>query len=733
MLSGVFLGSCLYLGAPPDAAEALAPRTEARKDALAQYGAAIWNARRDRLLSAAKGFEDAAKQDPAATAPKKELVRLYVQLGRDLDAIRVGRQVLAADPHDADTAHLLARLLFDAGEHKEAIATAKLAAASPRLSERPDKALAIYRDLATLCDRSGDPAAAEASLRQAVRLLTEDRKAVLASGLYSPRELAGELADTYERLGKLLVKQAKFDDAATAYRAAHALYSDPNQANDPQSAARLEWNLSGVAASRNDPAAALTHLERFLQLKPLAVEPYERYAAQSRLAGRGERIAPTLRAFVERDPQNLSLLAVLAAELARDPTARGEAELAFTKLAEATNDPAIVRVMVRSRIETQQPRRVLDDLDAADTATRDDKLGPMRQAFAAAKLRAIGDVLRAEPDWSNAVFRAAAADLRAGVRRKHATWHLLGLLAVRHRNLEAAVPQFREATRNSPPETEMDAYVGLLDTLRRLRRSAEIAAVCREGLLAARWVPPVYFNFHLSLALAELGDPEGAIAAADKAILQSGDAARLDARLRKLWVLETLGRDDEAIALGKKLLDEFDRRDDRHRIRYVLAGAYHTAKKYDEWEAELRAILDTDPDHAGACNNLGYHLADQGRNLNEAERLVRHAIAVDRMERRRAGDPDPESASYLDSLGWVLFRKGKLAEARQLIERASTMPDGAVSGEIWDHLGDVCFRSGDKPAAKAAWEKALVAYVTDSRAKRRGRLDEVKRKLVHAK
>jgi tetratricopeptide (TPR) repeat protein len=389
-----------------------------------------------------------------------------------------------------------------------------------------------------------------------------------------------------------------------------------------------------------------------------------------------------------------------------------------------------VRIVVRSRTETGEPQLVLDDLDAAYAAAHDDKLGPVRQDFAAAKARAIGDVLRGEPEWSNAVFRAAAADLRGGVRRNHGTWHLLGILAVRHRNLEFAVHQFREATRNAPPETEMDAYVGLIDALRRLRRPADIAAVCREGLRTARWVPAVYFNFHLSLALAELGDPDGAIAAADSAILQAGDAARLDARVRKVWVLETLGRDGDAIALAKKLLDEFDAPADRLRIRYVLAGAYHGAKKYREWEAELRAILDADPDHAPACNDLGYHLADQGRNLDEAEQLIRHAIAVDRAERRRAGDPEPESASYLDSLGWVLFRKGRLAEARPLIERAAAMPDGSASGEIWDHLGDVCFRSGDKPAAKAAWEKAQVAYGTDARARREGRTDELKRKLA---
>ncbi|HJZ54109.1 MAG TPA: tetratricopeptide repeat protein [Gemmataceae bacterium] len=723
MFPGLLTGAILTISTPPTEDV----RAESRKDALAKYGAAIWQARRDRLVSAARQLEAVALQDPDATAPLKELVRIYVQLGREPEAIRIARKVLEKDPADADTAHILARLLFEAGEVKEAVSVAKLAAESPNLADRPDKALAIYRDLATLCDAASDPAAAEVSLRKALRLLGENRKAVLASGLYTPQEIDAELADTHERLGRVLVKQAKFEPAATAFTTAHDLYADPDRANDPHSAARLDWNLSGVYAAKGEPATALKHLESFLKLRPQAVEPYERLVALLRQTGQDGQIVGTLRRYAERDPKNLPLLAILAAELARDPATRAEAD--FASLSEATNDQAVVRVVVRSHVETNQPRLILDELDAAYKAVADEKLGPARRTFAAEKARVIGDILKAEPEWSSAVFRVAAEDLRSGTRRTHQTWHLLGLLATRHRKLEFAVLQFRQAVRGAPPDTEMDAYVGLIDALHRLRRPADIAAACREGLQSARWTPPVFFHFHLSLALAELGETDAALTAADKAILQAGDLARLDARVRKVWVLHTLGRDEDAVALGKKLLDEFDDPADRIRIRYALAGAYYGAKKYAEWEAELRAILDFDPDHAAACNDLGYHLADQGRNLDEAERLLRHAITIDRAERKRAGDPEPESSAYLDSLGWVLFRKGKLADARELIERAAAMPDGAASGEIWDHLGDVCFRLGDKPAAKDAWDKALTAYATDARAKRDGRPDEVKRKL----
>jgi tetratricopeptide (TPR) repeat protein len=234
---------------------------------------------------------------------------------------------------------------------------------------------------------------------------------------------------------------------------------------------------------------------------------------------------------------------------------------------------------------------------------------------------------------------------------------------------------------------------------------------------------------HLSFANAKLGKEREAIASADTAILQSADLNRLGYRLSKIQVLTILGRTDEALALGGKLLEEFPGAADRLRIRYQLSGVYSAARKHAEAERELRAILDADPDHKWACNDLGYHLADQGRNLDEAERLIRHAIAVDRIDRKKSGDFEHESASHLDSLAWVLFRRGRMAEARDLLEKVAAMPDGSTDGVVWDHLGDVRYRLGDKNKARAAWEEAGKLLAEDARGKRDGRLDDVKRKL----
>jgi Flp pilus assembly protein TadD len=82
----------------------------------------------------------------------------------------------------------------------------------------------------------------------------------------------------------------------------------------------------------------------------------------------------------------------------------------------------------------------------------------------------------------------------------------------------------------------------------------------------------------------------------------------------------------------------------------------------------------------------------------------------------------------------VQFRQGKLKDARATLERAAALPYGASDGNVWDHLGDVLFRSGEKVKAREAWEKAKGLYEADQRRSGRdrsaGRLEELKRKLA---
>jgi Flp pilus assembly protein TadD len=99
------------------------------------------------------------------------------------------------------------------------------------------------------------------------------------------------------------------------------------------------------------------------------------------------------------------------------------------------------------------------------------------------------------------------------------------------------------------------------------------------------------------------------------------------------------------------------------------------------------------PDDAGVNNDLGYLYADRGQKLEQAEAMIRKAL-----------EEEPENGSYLDSLGWVLYRRGKFQEALEPLEKAAKAQ--ASDATILDHLGDVYFRLQEQAKARTAWEKA---------------------------
>jgi tetratricopeptide (TPR) repeat protein len=111
----------------------------------------------------------------------------------------------------------------------------------------------------------------------------------------------------------------------------------------------------------------------------------------------------------------------------------------------------------------------------------------------------------------------------------------------------------------------------------------------------------------------------------------------------------------------------------------------------------LEKVLGLEPDDAGANNNLGYNLAEQGVQLEKAERMLRKAVD------NRPGEP-----SFMDSLGWILYREGRYHEAAsQLREVVFSEEDAAQHPVIFDHAGDAFWRLGWTAEAAKFWEKSV--------------------------
>src|SRR5207302_61750 len=103
-----------------------------------------------------------------------------------------------------------------------------------------------------------------------------------------------------------------------------------------------------------------------------------------------------------------------------------------------------------------------------------------------------------------------------------------------------------------------------------------------------------------------------------------------------------------------------------------------------------------------------YIWADNDHKLEEAEKLIRKALELDRERRKKSKTFDPktdhDNGAYLDSLGWVLFKLKKNEEARDWLKKA-VEDKNSQHIEIYDHLGDVYLILGDRDGAMRAFQK----------------------------
>ena len=128
-------------------------------------------------------------------------------------------------------------------------------------------------------------------------------------------------------------------------------------------------------------------------------------------------------------------------------------------------------------------------------------------------------------------------------------------------------------------------------------------------------------------------------------------------------------------------------------------------------------------------NDLGFVWADHDMKIDESEKLIRKAIEKDREQRKKIEglpkEEDVDNAAYLDSLGWVLFKQKKYADAKKELLAATKMEEGKHI-EILDHLAEVHVALGEKAEAVKLWKEALKEENLSRREKERRKVIEQK-------
>jgi tetratricopeptide (TPR) repeat protein len=227
----------------------------------------------------------------------------------------------------------------------------------------------------------------------------------------------------------------------------------------------------------------------------------------------------------------------------------------------------------------------------------------------------------------------------------------------------------------------------------------QIAEERKQFDAALRWyaeVAPGEQYLAAQLRIAQLLARQGNLDAGRRHLQEvraAGNADRIQLLLAESQLLRDGGRTQEAYEL---LAGGLATQPEQSELLYESALLAEKLGRHEAMEASLRKLIRLKPEHAHAYNALGYSFAERNQRLEEAEQLVLKALQL-----------SPDDPFIIDSMGWVLYRKGDNQGALAHLQRAfSIRPDP----EIAAHLGEVLWALGRRDEAKRIWQEAAKAH-----------------------
>jgi tetratricopeptide (TPR) repeat protein len=281
-------------------------------------------------------------------------------------------------------------------------------------------------------------------------------------------------------------------------------------------------------------------------------------------------------------------------------------------------------------------------------------------------------------------------DLRSTVR--------LGYLDLEQKRYDAATARFERALAQNPEQHEVSYLLGLV---RRRAGSLDAAAASFEA------VPPEHERWSdARLQIASIherrGDPAAALAEAEAV------RARMPSRQLDLYVASLRAKSGDLAGAVEFLQGLLEASPDDEELLYNLGVVYGEAGRSAEALGYMKQVLARKPSHAAALNYVGYSMAEQGVDLDEAERMIMQALTQ-----------RPDDGYITDSLGWVFYMRAKpLVEAGQIeqgralaeraireLERAAELTGG--DPVVSEHLGDAYLLLEDRQRALQFYEEAI--------------------------
>lgn len=510
--------------------------------------------------------------------------------------------------------------------------------------------------------------------------------------------------DSWLMLGRLQKVAQNSVDAEKSFQKALAVDPDNDDAMT---------NLALIYADRGDNKAATDLLKKAAEKSPSA-------DSLLRLAGAYEQMrdfglaADTLNRALAMNPSNSG---EIRRQLGQDllfAQRYSDAEAVYQSLVEA--EPGDAQSYLRLSQIYREMRNFDKAREAADKARAIDPNDIEIRYNDVAILESEGKTLDAIKTLQDILTSTQKNYYNQGERAARIT--LLERLAALQRDADqtdAAVDSYRQIA-------QLDANLGarmsaaIVETYHNARQFSKAEQEADAGL--KKW--PDDRTLHLAHAslIAELGKTDPAASEVKKLMDGKNDRDTYLALAQVYDKGRKWGDVAKALDAAEKLSTS---QEDKENVWFMRGAMYERQKNIVAAEAEFRKVLAAEPDHASALNYIGFMLADRNLRLQEALGFIQKAV-----------DKEPYNGAFLDSLGWVYYRMGKLSEAEDYLRRAVERTPHDPS--LRDHLGEVLMKTSKTKEAVTQWELSLKEWEASSPAEREpAEINKVREKLDNAK
>ncbi|MCY2968062.1 MAG: tetratricopeptide repeat protein [Planctomycetota bacterium] len=399
----------------------------------------------------------------------------------------------------------------------------------------------------------------------------------------------------------------------------------------------MSFQLSRAYLKKGDAEKSLVEMQTYIdgQRQSKRQSAYDLFADILKTLGRSAELLPRLEKAAEKDPRNPFLQLYIADQYAAADRLE-QAEALFKKTLAVSAD---ARGYAGLAGVYRRQNRTLELIAALGGSFGE-----------SGSLKLVDRELRAivsDKALLNSVLQAGRDQAQKDPGKlKYPACYVLAHLATEGRQTDIAVEFYRFLLRIRG-DRRPALYEELGQHLINVRRFDQAADLYKEAYESAGTPNerPQFLNSR-AYALALGGHADEALSIVRSLI--GSDEKNAFYLFREAWILGHARRFDESIRAYEKLLADFSDRPQLVRIvRSGLSNVYVAKGDILKGEQILEEVFRESPEDISVNNDLGYLYADQGKNLEQAEKMLRKAV-----------EAEPENGAYLDSLGWVLFRLG---------------------------------------------------------------------------